>query len=422
VVRPRDTPASRGNRREQTHLHNRHVAMGRIIYIVLLCVILLCVIPAQAATPSAIYSAFYQTAQANPSSKLRLSATRGWSSPYNATGDPCNPEWTGLKCFLRQPFALNLTNMGITFLPDAFFQALKTVHSVDLSHNDIQQPITTAWSAMGSQRSGTIDLLDFSYNRINGSLPSSILASAGLVFLRLSHNQIQGTIPDFGNMINLWELHLDHNQLTGSIPASIAKATALDTLDLSSNSLTSIASAGISNLSQMISLDLSSNSFVGSFPDLPNLRDLFDLNLADNNFSGFLPSFFQSYTGLADLERNKFRCPFQACQTGYDCVINYIETACDCPCAPGGACSNGTLACTCDSNHFGLNCAGICPSFNATAGTSCGQGSCSSGETTGTGVCTCFGNFVKTATNACDQCASGFYGPQLRGRMPRIGQ
>ncbi|KAK4731204.1 hypothetical protein R3W88_024192 [Solanum pinnatisectum] len=56
--------------------------------------------------------------------------------------------------------------------------------------------------------------------------------------INLSHNHINGTIPDeLGSLLRLTVLDLSNNTINGTIPASFSNLSALSTLDLKSNLL-----------------------------------------------------------------------------------------------------------------------------------------------------------------------------------------
>ncbi|KAL1555568.1 receptor-like protein EIX1 [Salvia divinorum] len=85
---------------------------------------------------------------------------------------------------------------------------------------------------------GLLKLIDFSCNRLTGSIPKSFSTMRGLTSLNLSRNSLSGhIIPDIGNMEMLDSLDLSYNQLSGKIPTSLSQIYTLGFLDLSSNNL-----------------------------------------------------------------------------------------------------------------------------------------------------------------------------------------
>ncbi|KAL1555493.1 receptor-like protein EIX2 [Salvia divinorum] len=83
-----------------------------------------------------------------------------------------------------------------------------------------------------------LKLIDFSSNRLTGSIPRSFSYMKGLNSLDLSRNSLTGNIiEDIGKMEMLNSLDLSYNQLSGKIPTSLAEIYSLGVLDLSNNNL-----------------------------------------------------------------------------------------------------------------------------------------------------------------------------------------
>ncbi|KAL6278176.1 hypothetical protein ACE6H2_021777 [Prunus campanulata] len=81
-------------------------------------------------------------------------------------------------------------------------------------------------------------LIDFSYNKFNGSIPEEMGVLKSLYILNLSSNAITGEIPSsLGNMRQLESLDLSQNKLSGHIPQQLTKLTFLAFLNLSNNQL-----------------------------------------------------------------------------------------------------------------------------------------------------------------------------------------
>ncbi|KAL6857262.1 hypothetical protein ACP4OV_018644 [Aristida adscensionis] len=84
----------------------------------------------------------------------------------------------------------------------------------------------------------TLTAIDFSNNRLEGTIPESIGRLVSLHVLNLSHNAFTGRIPaQLGGMTALESLDLSCNQLSGEIPPELTDLTFLDSLNLSNNHL-----------------------------------------------------------------------------------------------------------------------------------------------------------------------------------------
>ncbi|KAB5520049.1 hypothetical protein DKX38_024368 [Salix brachista] len=134
--------------------------------------------------------------------------------------------------------------------------------------------------------SSLLDTLDFSTNKLEGPIPSSVFDLAKLNVLELSSNKLNGTV----------ELHL------------VQKLRNLTTLGLSDNNLTVIASGKNSNLSSLPQIKMlrlaSCNLRV--FPYLRNQSELYHLDLSDNQITGPVPGWISELSLLRylNLSRN----------------------------------------------------------------------------------------------------------------------
>eukprot|EP00258_Populus_trichocarpa_P026678 XP_024442697.1 receptor-like protein EIX2 [Populus trichocarpa] len=204
---------------------------------------------------------------------------------------------------------------------------------VDFSFNDLSSSIFHWLANFGNS---LIDL-DLSHNNLQGSIPDVFTNMTSLRTLDLSSNQLQGDLSSFGQMCSLNKLcisennligelsqlfgcvensleilQLDRNQLYGSLP-DITRFTSMRELNLSGNQLNGSLPERFSQRSELFSasfrcdigsdilrvLDLSNNLLTGSIPDC--LRGLVVLNLASNNFSGKIPSSIGSMLELQTL-------------------------------------------------------------------------------------------------------------------------
>nr|GMD59910.1 receptor-like kinase TMK4 [Ipomoea batatas] len=130
-------------------------------------------------------------------------------------------------------------------------------------------------------------------------IPSYLAESTNLGSFYASNASITGVIPNFFDSFpNLQNLRLSYNNLTGSLPGSFGSS---EIQNLWLNNQQKGLSGTIDVLSSMAQLSqvwLHANAFTGPIPDLSKCVNLFDLQLRDNQLTGVVPV---SITGLPKL-------------------------------------------------------------------------------------------------------------------------
>ncbi|KAG5527462.1 hypothetical protein RHGRI_028378 [Rhododendron griersonianum] len=218
--------------------------------------------------------------------------------PWDFTRDPCS--WKGVTC--------NVHNSSITQFSLQFFSLsnpdflpvlchIDTLESIDLSNNRLSS-IPSGFMTGCGNLSGLREL-DFSMNRLSGSLPN-FDGFLKLEFLDLSHNSLSGTISlQMDGLVSLKILSLGHNQFTGSVPTHLGQSMILERLELYGNYFVGKIPEEIANYSNLTAIDLSVNDLSGSIPDRfrehPNLQVLI---LSSNSLSGGIPKFLSSIQTL----------------------------------------------------------------------------------------------------------------------------
>ncbi|KAE8077808.1 hypothetical protein FH972_016334 [Carpinus fangiana] len=98
--------------------------------------------------------------------------------------------------------------------------------------------------------SSPLSFIDLSDNHLNSFVfPRLFKYTNCLVFLKLSGNNLEGSIPRaFGNMVALVHLDLSFNNLEGSIARAFGNVVALVHLDLSFNKLEGAIPQTLENL------------------------------------------------------------------------------------------------------------------------------------------------------------------------------
>ncbi|KAK7841503.1 receptor-like kinase tmk4 [Quercus suber] len=181
---------------------------------------------------------------------------------------------------------LYLDNNNFTTIPSGFFQGLTSLQILTLSQNLDFAPWT-----ISTELTQATSLVTFYASNANiiGSLPDIFGSFPSLQDLRLSYNNLNGTLPkSFGEsgIQNLW-LNSQQNGLSGTIDV-------------------------LSSMTQLSQVWLFKNQFTGPIPDLSNCTSLFDLQLRDNQFTGLIPASLMSIPSLRNvsLDNNVLQGPY----------------------------------------------------------------------------------------------------------------
>ncbi|KAF8024783.1 hypothetical protein BT93_F1841 [Corymbia citriodora subsp. variegata] len=137
---------------------------------------------------------------------------------------------------------------------------------LDFSSNNITSVIP---DNIGDYLSSSTVFFSLSKNNFHGSIPKSICKAAYSIYLEvldLSHNLLNGTIPDCLMKSSLKVLNLRNNCLSGNIPQNIPTTCALKTLDLSENLLQGHIPLSLANCTTLEILNIGNNQIEGTFP------------------------------------------------------------------------------------------------------------------------------------------------------------
>ncbi|PRQ51694.1 putative protein kinase RLK-Pelle-LRR-Xb-1 family [Rosa chinensis] len=248
--------------------------------------------------------------------------------PGRGLSGPISPAITNLT-FLTH---LNLSHNYLSgLLPDVLFQSLFRLQVLDLSFNRLNGNLP-----LSSNETSKLQIVELSSNYFNGTIPSSILtpsvAAGSLATFNVSNNSFAGSIPisefckngsnhsnltilDFsfnkfsdpistglGSCSKLQVFRAGFNNLSGPLPGDIFDLADLQQLSLPVNRLAGHIGDGIVRLTNLKVLELYSNQLAGPIPSqIGNLFRLEQLALHINNLTGALPASLNNCTNLSTL-------------------------------------------------------------------------------------------------------------------------
>ncbi|XP_059066532.1 receptor-like protein 12 [Cryptomeria japonica] len=169
---------------------------------------------------------------------------------------------------------------------------------VNLSNNMLE-------GSLPRKISHTFRTVDLHGNGLYGSLPALDFFS---YFLDLSDNEFTGSIPETNDALEI--LNFSNNKLTGMIPRSIGSCSSLSVLNLAQNVLQREIPGELGNLKALRTLNLNDNSLQGRVPSsIAKCIKLRVLDLGNNNFEGSLPIWIEKMVDLRilSLASNKFK-------------------------------------------------------------------------------------------------------------------
>lgn len=191
---------------------------------------------------------------------------------------------------------------------------LSNIDWLDLDQNQLEGPIPVS----NDQGQPGLDMLlkaqhfHLGNNKLSGPIPQKLFSSSmHLKHVLFDHNQLTGSIPStlssLGSTVEV--VRFDKNQLSGRVPSSLNNLKKLTEISLSHNELNG-SLPDFTGMNSLISVDLSNNKFDSSLvpswvfnSSLPNLNTVI---LKDNKLNGTLDlsSGYRSSLQLIDLQNN----------------------------------------------------------------------------------------------------------------------
>ncbi len=175
---------------------------------------------------------------------------------------------------------------------------LTTCNSNCILNWDFSTPVNS-WNGVITSNNKVVEL-HLDNMGLSGNIPNLNLPY--LRTLRLSGNQLSGSIPDFNNLPSLTSLYLAYNVLSGTIP-DFSSLCSLKILALGGNQLNASIPV-FTGLPNLVFLQLSYNYLTGSIPDFDNLPNLLFLYLNNNQLSGCFPTSLNRFCSLSSVYYN----------------------------------------------------------------------------------------------------------------------
>ncbi|KAK4571673.1 hypothetical protein RGQ29_030189 [Quercus rubra] len=225
--------------------------------------------------------------------QLTLKVRQNWIPPIQLESlslrswnlGPKFPQWL---CSQRRMMFLDISYTQISDMPPPSFWNLSSqFRYLNLSHNLINGEIPNSPVILSAS------MIDLSSNHFKGPLPC---ISSNVYVLDLSNNSFSRSISQFfcfrvNEPKHIGHLNLQKNLLSGIIPDCLMNWNNLVVLNLGNNNFSGSIPASIGSLTKLNSLHLYNNKFFGKLPSsLKNCEELVIIDVAENRFAGNIPS------------------------------------------------------------------------------------------------------------------------------------
>jgi hypothetical protein len=153
-----------------------------------------------------------------------------------------------------------------------------------------------------------LEVLDFSNNTLQGSIPQEIPVNNRLEFLSVHENMMGGEIPSqLANLIVLEHLDLSNNKFHGPLREEIFGMKILSEVFLSENPGLEAdpLPETLATMTQLVEISLKNTNRTGPLPELVGFEKLALLDLDNNKFTGTIPPNYGGLSSLIHLHLNR---------------------------------------------------------------------------------------------------------------------
>ncbi|OMO51800.1 hypothetical protein CCACVL1_29583 [Corchorus capsularis] len=281
----------------------------------------------------------------------------GWSS--TSSDNFCT--WPGITCDKSSRVtAINLSTKGLSGTLAPEISSLSQLRTLALQRNSLSGTVPSfanhsslqfiyldgnaftevapgAFSGLTSLQ--TLSMTD--NKKLSPWTFPDLSGSSSLIELQLGNASLYGSLPDtFATWGSLTSLRLSYNNLSGTLPASLGDSSIQNFwINNQDGGFTGTIEV-LSNMEQLSQVWLHKNMFTGPIPDLSKCQSIFDLQLRDNQLTGPVPGSLINLPNLKNvsLANNKLQGPFPKFPSSVEKVAvdgtnNYCTTTGD-PCDP----------------------------------------------------------------------------------------
>ncbi|RHN58907.1 putative leucine-rich repeat-containing, plant-type, leucine-rich repeat domain, L [Medicago truncatula] len=230
---------------------------------------------------------------------LELSSLTALDLSYNNISINVNVENADHTSFSNIS-TLKLASCNLKTFP-SFLRNKSRLSILDLSHNQIQG-IVPNWI----WRIQNLQSLNVSHNMLTDLEGPLQNLTSNLIALDIHNNQLEGPIPVFPEFASYLDYSM--NKFDSVIPQDIGNYLSFTTfLSFSNNTLHGTIPQSLCNASNLQVLDISINSISGTIPSclMSMTQTLVVLNLKMNNLTGTIPDAFPPYCVLRTLDLQK---------------------------------------------------------------------------------------------------------------------